>query len=218
MLGALIHCWVHLAGVSGREKTYPGSSITIKIYPTLSLAIGGRDGVDGVGGHWMTCSIIRTRHQTWLSGRFLTVGCIWWGFRVRENVFKIYYTTNSLLYYLISYWGAGWGGWQRRALDDAVRHFPFWEVSPEMMLRVINDCWIHLGGGFGWGKNVFRVYHNNKILSCPSLGHWGAGWRGSQQWMMCFIIRTCHPFEALGFALAVGVIKHSNLFSLQISK
>ena len=47
MLGALIHCWVQLAGVSGREKTYSGSSIIIKIYPALSLAIGGagRDGL-----------------------------------------------------------------------------------------------------------------------------------------------------------------------------
>ena len=41
MLGALIHCWVHLAGVSGGEKTYLGSSTIIKIYPTLSVAIGG---------------------------------------------------------------------------------------------------------------------------------------------------------------------------------
>ena len=51
MLGALIHCWVHLVGVSGGEKTYLGSSIFIKIYPTLSLAIGERDGMDGSGGH-----------------------------------------------------------------------------------------------------------------------------------------------------------------------
>ena len=68
MLGALIHCWVQLAGVLGGEKTYLGSSIIIKIYPALSLAIGGRDGMDGGGGHWMTCSIIRTRHQSWRSG------------------------------------------------------------------------------------------------------------------------------------------------------
>jgi hypothetical protein len=82
MLGVLIHCWVHLAGVSGREKTYSGSSIIIKIYPALSLAIGGRDGMDGGGGHWMTHSNYRTRHQSWLSGRFLAVGLIWRGFRV----------------------------------------------------------------------------------------------------------------------------------------
>ena len=44
ILGALIHVWVHLAGVSGGEKTYSGSSIIIKIYPTVSLAIGGGTG------------------------------------------------------------------------------------------------------------------------------------------------------------------------------
>jgi len=54
MLGALIHCWVQLAGVSGGEKLYSGSRIIIKIYPTLSLAIGGRDGMDGSGALWMT--------------------------------------------------------------------------------------------------------------------------------------------------------------------
>ena len=51
MLGALIHCWVQLAGGSGGEKTYSGSSIIIIIYPSLSLAIGGWDGVDAGGGH-----------------------------------------------------------------------------------------------------------------------------------------------------------------------
>ena len=35
MLGVLIHCWVHLVGVSGGNKTYLGSSIIMKIYPTL---------------------------------------------------------------------------------------------------------------------------------------------------------------------------------------
>ena len=58
----LTHCWVQLAGVSGGEKTYAGSSIIIKINLTISLAIGGRDGMDGSGGHWMTCSIIRTHY------------------------------------------------------------------------------------------------------------------------------------------------------------
>jgi hypothetical protein len=82
MLGALICCWAQLAGVSGGEKTYSGSRIIIKIYPALSLAIGGRDGMDGGRGHWMTCSNYRTRHQSWLYGRFLAVGCIWRGFRV----------------------------------------------------------------------------------------------------------------------------------------
>jgi energy-converting hydrogenase Eha subunit G len=53
MLGVLIHCWVHLAGVLGGEKTYSGSGIIIKIYPALSLATEGWDGMDGGGALWM---------------------------------------------------------------------------------------------------------------------------------------------------------------------
>jgi hypothetical protein len=82
MLNALIHCWVQLVGVSGGEKTYSGSSIIIIIYPALSLAIGGRDEMDGSGGHWMTCSNYRTCHQSWLYRHFLAVGYIWQGFQV----------------------------------------------------------------------------------------------------------------------------------------
>ena len=54
-------CWAHLAGVLGGEKMYLGSRIIIKINPALSLAIGGRDGMDAGGGHWMTYSINRRR-------------------------------------------------------------------------------------------------------------------------------------------------------------
>ena len=53
MLGVLIHYWVHLAGVLGRAKIHLGSSIIINVYPALSLAIGGQDGMDGGGGYWM---------------------------------------------------------------------------------------------------------------------------------------------------------------------
>jgi hypothetical protein len=35
-----------------------------------------------------------------------------------------------------------------------------------------------IGGGFGWGGNLFRVYYNNNNLSRPFPGHWGAGWDG----------------------------------------
>ena len=80
MLGVLIHCGVQLVGVLGREKTYSGSRIIIIIYPTLSLAIGGQDRMDGGGGHWMMNSNYRTHHQSWLCGCFLTVGLIWRGF------------------------------------------------------------------------------------------------------------------------------------------
>jgi len=85
MLGALIHVWVQLAGVSGGENMDSGSSIIIMIDPALSPAIGGRDGMDCGGGHWMTCSNYRTRHQSWLAGRFLTVGLIWRGFWVGKK-------------------------------------------------------------------------------------------------------------------------------------
>ena len=89
MLGALTCCWVQLAGVSGGEKTYSGSSIIIKIYPALSLAIGGWDGMDGDRGHWMTRSNYRTRHQSWPSGCFLAVGLIWRGFGWGKNIFRV---------------------------------------------------------------------------------------------------------------------------------
>jgi hypothetical protein len=48
-LWALPRCWVHLAGVSGREKIYSGCITLIKIHAILSLVIGGQDGVDGGG-------------------------------------------------------------------------------------------------------------------------------------------------------------------------
>jgi hypothetical protein len=54
MLGLPPHCWTHLAGVSGEEILYLGSSILIKIYPTLSAAIWGRDWMDGGKPNWMT--------------------------------------------------------------------------------------------------------------------------------------------------------------------
>ena len=48
------HFWVHLAGVLGEGKIHLGSSILIRIYLTLSLVIGGQDGMDGSGLQWMT--------------------------------------------------------------------------------------------------------------------------------------------------------------------
>jgi hypothetical protein len=82
MLGRLFAVGCNWRGFRGGKKTYAGSIIIIIIYPALSLVIGGRDGMDGGGGHWMTRSNYRTRHQSWLSGPFLAVGCIWRGFRV----------------------------------------------------------------------------------------------------------------------------------------
>ena len=49
MLWAPTHFWVHLAGVSDEKKIYLKSRIIMKIYPALSLVIGGRDGMDGGG-------------------------------------------------------------------------------------------------------------------------------------------------------------------------
>ena len=54
MLGALIHCWVHLVGVSGGEKAYSGSSIIIIIYPTFLWPLGGGTG-------WMAAGDIGCR-------------------------------------------------------------------------------------------------------------------------------------------------------------
>ena len=55
-LWVLPHCWAHLVEVSGGEKMYSWSIIIIKIYSALSVIIGGQDGVDGGGVHWMTLS------------------------------------------------------------------------------------------------------------------------------------------------------------------
>ncbi len=54
MLGLPAHHWVHLAGISGGEILYLGSSIFVIIYPALSAAIRGRDGMDGGRAFWMT--------------------------------------------------------------------------------------------------------------------------------------------------------------------
>ena len=53
MLWAPTHFWLHLVGVLGEEKIYLGSSIIMKIYPTVSLVIRGWDGVDGGRPQWM---------------------------------------------------------------------------------------------------------------------------------------------------------------------
>jgi hypothetical protein len=85
MLGALIHCWVQLAGVSGGEKTYSGSRIIIKIYPALSLATGGRDGMDGGGGR-----ILIIEHVINHGSRALPRCWAYWagGFRWDKMVFS----------------------------------------------------------------------------------------------------------------------------------
>jgi hypothetical protein len=69
-LQALPRHWAHLAGVTGGVNLYTVSIIIIKIYPALSAAVGGRDGMDRSRRLWMTCSIYGTRHQ---SQRFVLV-------------------------------------------------------------------------------------------------------------------------------------------------
>ena len=49
MLGCLFTAGYNWRVFWGGEKLYSGSTIIIKIYPALSLAIGGRDGMDGGG-------------------------------------------------------------------------------------------------------------------------------------------------------------------------
>ena len=55
-------CWGHLAGISGGEKIYLGIIVITINFAALCAAIGGQDGVDGNGGHWMSFSINRI-HQ-----------------------------------------------------------------------------------------------------------------------------------------------------------
>ena len=42
----LPRCWAHLAGVSGGEKLYSAFILIINIYPALSTAVGGWEGMD----------------------------------------------------------------------------------------------------------------------------------------------------------------------------
>jgi hypothetical protein len=49
--------WAHLGADLNGVKQYLGSITLIKTYPALFSAIGGRDGMDANGAHWMTCAI-----------------------------------------------------------------------------------------------------------------------------------------------------------------
>lgn len=63
-LRALPRCWAQLVGVLGQVKMYLGLIVLIKTYSPLFAAIGGWDGMDAGGAHWMTCAIFST-HDTW---------------------------------------------------------------------------------------------------------------------------------------------------------
>jgi hypothetical protein len=53
--------WGRLGGVLDGVNMYFRSIILMKTHSALFAAIGGRDGMDADGTHWMTCSIYRTR-------------------------------------------------------------------------------------------------------------------------------------------------------------
>ena len=89
-------CWAQLAGVLGGEKTNLGSITIINISPALSLAIGGRDGMDWGGEHWMTCSNYRhvINHGSACASSLLRAfGGV---FGVEKNVIMVYYHNKKL--------------------------------------------------------------------------------------------------------------------------
>ena len=110
-LEALTRCWARSAGISGGEIIYTGCTVLIKIYSALSVVIGGRDGVDGGGVHWMTHAIYKIYH---LSRGLAFGGGFGWG----KSIFRVYYTNNSLSCSFLRYWGTGWDGCGRDTLDD----------------------------------------------------------------------------------------------------
>ena len=76
-LWVLPHCWVHLVGVLGGVKLYSESITIINIYPTLSTAVGRREGMDCNWCLRMTCSINRIPHQSQRLGVVLVTGDVW---------------------------------------------------------------------------------------------------------------------------------------------
>jgi hypothetical protein len=104
---------MQLVGVSGGEKTYIKFSIIIKFHSIFfSLAIGEQDRMDRSRGHWMTCSIIRTCHQSWLFGCFLTYLV---GVSGEEKI----YLGSSIIMNIYSALSLVIGGWDRM---DCRRH------------------------------------------------------------------------------------------------
>ena len=94
-LWALPRCWVHLAGVSGGEKIYLVSTIIMKIYPAVSLTIGGWDGMDGRRRIWMTCSIYRTHHQSLHLGIIFVARDIGWVFFIEIVMYMSSYNVYT---------------------------------------------------------------------------------------------------------------------------
>ena len=59
-MGLPARYWADLAGISAAEKTYLLFNILIIIYPALSAAIWGRDGMDGSRALWMMFPFLGT--------------------------------------------------------------------------------------------------------------------------------------------------------------
>src|SRR5438105_216672 len=106
-------CWVHLAGVSGREKVYLGSSTLIKIYPALSAAIRGRDGVDCGRLIWMTRATPSflgnlTNFGAWVVSSLL--GAFGGGLAGVKKLIRVYCTNKNISRPFCSHSGVVWDG------------------------------------------------------------------------------------------------------------
>ena len=86
-----------VAGVSGGEKLYLGSSIMLINYPALSAAIEGRDGMDGSRSYWMTLPFWDVPS---ISGSGMLLGS-WARFFVEK---KRYITSYNMCIYISPYY------------------------------------------------------------------------------------------------------------------
>ena len=111
MLGSHPRCWARLAGVLDGKNIYSGSTMLIKIYPTLSAAIGGRDRVDGRRCSWMTP---HSHLPYWETSPDLVLGCplCWAQLAAVLDGVKLYYGSSILIknYPTLSAAIGGWDG------------------------------------------------------------------------------------------------------------
>ena len=100
----------------------------IKIYPALSAAIGGRDGVDGRMCSWMT---LHSHLPYWETSPDLVLGCplCWAQLAAVLGRVKLYYGSSILIknYPTLSAAIGGWDGVdaKRMHLHVARLHLPF---------------------------------------------------------------------------------------------
>ena len=104
----------------------------IKIYPALSAAIGGRDGVDGRRCSWM---MLHSHLPYWETSPNLVLRCplYWAQLAAVLGGVKLYYGSSILIknYPTLSAAIGGWDGVDAKQthLDVAPWHLPFWETS-----------------------------------------------------------------------------------------